>query len=145
MSLSDLVTPDKNIPARSEIPIIPDVPNGVPGQQHTYMLILRASFSNSWTDLAKVFDTGWNGPDRVMGSDGEVYEDARPNPEIGRDEFRYTWLNQMWYPRDEDGMRNALRELQSRQDFVIRSFDKERLEFKSRPGDFADVMRVIQL
>ena len=50
------------LPSRSDIPIILDVLNGFQGQQITYPFILRATYGNSWADMARVFNCIWHGP-----------------------------------------------------------------------------------
>ncbi|MCJ1459845.1 hypothetical protein MMC28_010224 [Mycoblastus sanguinarius] len=43
-----------------------NAPNGIKGQQITYILILKATYSNARAELANVFNEIWNGPEFVV-------------------------------------------------------------------------------
>ena len=113
--------------ARSHIILIPEVPNGTLGQQITYILVLRATYSNSWADLTKVFNWIWNGRDCVLAEydpqlprSWKKWCGIRPYPELSKDEVRKLWRHQTIYKRDADSMRVALETLRSKTDFQCR-------------------------
>lgn len=113
--------------ARCQIIIIPDVPDGTLGQQITYILLLRATYSNSWADLTKIFNKIWNDIDWVLTEFAPVRPDCwrktlgmRPYPEVSKDEVRQLWRHQTIYKRDADSMRVALEDLRSRTGFQCR-------------------------
>ena len=113
--------------ARSRIILIPDVPNGTLGQQITYILILRATYANSWVDLTKIFNKIWNERDWVLAElepqhprNWKKWQGVRPYPEVSKDEFRNLWRRQTIYKRDTDSVRAALENLRSKTDFQCR-------------------------
>ena len=113
--------------ARCQIIIIPNVPNGTFGQQITYILILRATYSNSWSDLTKVFNRIWNDRDWVLAEYAPLRPECwrkwlgmRPYPEASKDEVRNLWRRQTIYKRDADSMRIVLENIRSRTGFQCR-------------------------
>ena len=127
--------------ARSIITLIPDVPGGTLGQQIAYILVLKATFSNSWADLAKVYNDIWNhldilvvefDPDRPQ--HWRQYPGIRPYPEASKDEVRDMWRHQTIYKRDSESMRAELEKLKSRQDFLCRYPDNEGIIMGSYAG-----------
>ncbi len=113
--------------ARSQIILIPDVPSGTRGQQITYILVLRATYFNSWADLTKIFNKIWNDRDWVLAEydpqlprSWKKWLGIRPYPEVSKDEVRNLWRHQTIYKRDADSMRAALENLRSRTDFQCR-------------------------
>ena len=117
--------------ARCQIIIIPDVPDGTFGQQITYVLILRATYSNSWSDLTKIFNRIWNDRDWVLAEFTPRPEcwkkwlGMRPYPEASKEEVRNLWRHQKIYKRDADSMRVALENLRSKTGFQCRYPDYE--------------------
>lgn len=113
--------------ARSLIILIPDVPNGTLGQQLTYILVLKATYSNSWFDLTKIFNKIWNERDWLLGEvephhseNSAKWLGIRPYPEVSKDELRNLWRRQTIYKRDTDSVRAALESLRSRTDLQCR-------------------------
>ena len=113
--------------ARCQIILIPDVPDCTLGQQITYILILRATYSNSWADLTKIYNKIWNDWDWVLVEYAPLRPDCwkkwlgvRPYPEVSKDEVRDMWRHQTIYKRDPDSMRVALGNLRSRTGFRCR-------------------------
>ena len=113
--------------ARCQIILIPDVPDGTLGQQITYILVLRATYSNSWADLTKIFNRIWNDRDWVLAEFDPLLPRSwrkwlgmRPYPEVSKDEVRKLWRHQTIYKRDADSMRDALEDLRSKTDFQCR-------------------------
>ena len=118
--------------ARSRIILIPGVPNGTLGQQITYILILRATFSNSWADLTKIFNRIWNERDFVLAEYDPRYPESwtkwlgiQPYPEVSKDKVRSLWRHQRIYQRDADSVRAALENLRSKTDFQCRFPSRE--------------------
>lgn len=104
-------------------PLIPASYSGTLGQKITYILILKASYSNTRADLAKVYNTLWNYIDFVALEFVEGIQMGytilgnRPYPEISKDDFRDMWRHQTLYPRDPDSMRAELLDLKGRNYF----------------------------
>lgn len=74
--------------------MVQDIPNGVQGQQITYLLILRASYANSWADLTKVFNRIWNGPNWVNRVHGQRVDGATlgwPYRKLSQAEVTQMW------------------------------------------------------
>lgn len=118
--------------ARSRIILIPGVPNGTLGQQITYILVLRATFSNSWADLTKVFNKIWNERDWVLAEfdpriprSWKKWLGIHPYPEVSKDKVKKLWRHQKIYQRDADSMRAALEKLRSKTDFQCRFPSRE--------------------
>ena len=118
--------------ARCQIILIPDVPDGTLGQQITYILVLRATYSNSWADLAKIFNKIWNDRDWVLAEFDPLRPQCwrkwlgmRPYPEVSKDEVRNLWRHQTIYKRDADSMRIALENLRSKTGLQCRYPDYE--------------------
>ena len=134
------------IPARNLIPIIPNIANGILGQQITYILILRASFIDKEVDLVKVFNAMWNGPGLVIDSEGNETKGTRlyPYPKIGDNEFENMWEQQSMYPRDPKGMKAALGLLKKRTDFSIPYMRLHPLNLRFLLGNFGEVMAWIK-
>ncbi|KAK0507235.1 hypothetical protein JMJ35_010273 [Cladonia borealis] len=113
--------------ARCQIILIPDVPDCTLGQQITYILILRATYSNSWADLTKIYNKIWNDWDWVLVEFAPQRPECwskwlgmRPYPEVSKDEVRDMWRHQTIYKRDPDSMRIALENLRSKTGFRCR-------------------------
>ncbi len=113
--------------ARCQIILIPDVPDGTLGQQITYILVLRATYSNSWADLTKIFNKIWNDRDWVLAEFDPLRPQCwrkwlgmRPYPEVSKDEVRNLWRHQTIYKRDADTMQIALENLRSKTGFQCR-------------------------
>lgn len=80
-------------PSCSIIPLIPG--ENTDGQQVTYILILRARYSNSWADLTKVFNRIWNGPSytiipQIMGG----FQHGKEHSDISQHEMERMWREQ---------------------------------------------------
>ena len=118
--------------ARSRIILIPGVPHGTLGQQITYILILRATFSNNWADLTKIFNQIWNERDFVLAEYDPRYPQSwtkwlgiQPYPDLSKDKVRSLWRHQRIYQRDADSVLAALENLSSRTDFQCRFPSRE--------------------
>ena len=118
--------------ARCQIILIPDAPDGTLGQQITYILVLRATYSNSWADLTKIFNKIWNDRDWVLAEFDPLRPQCwrkwlgmRPYPEVSKDEVRNLWRHQTIYKRDAESMRVALENLRSKTGFQCRYPDHE--------------------
>ena len=120
------------IPARSCIPIVPGMDTD--GQQHTYILLLRGKYSNSWADLTKVFNRIWNGPSTTVNKElGVKTEHEGEYPQISQIKLEAIWAEQTRYARDEEGTRGALAILMAREDiFVKTSNDAGDIRFENR-------------
>ena len=136
--------------ARSQIILIPDVPNGTLGQQITYILVLRATYSNSWAELTKVFNRIWNEKDWVLAEfdpglpqSWKKWLGIRPYPEVSKDEVRKLWRHQTIYKRDVDSMRAALENFRSKKDFQCRypSYEGDIIGFDAK---FENLMTAIE-
>ena len=107
------------IPSRSDIPYFRHMYDDTLGQQITYILVLRASYSNTLSDLAKVYNRVWHHADvlfmmkRVFNVTTLVreYRGWKPFPELDMEEFRDMWEDQTMYPKDEASMRQVLEAL----------------------------------
>ena len=118
--------------ARSRIILIPSVPNGTLGQQITYILILRSTFTNTWAELTKIFNRIWNEHDWVLADFDFVNPRSwkkligiRPYPEVSKAEVKSLWRQQTIYPRDADSMRAAMENLRTKTDFQCRFPSRE--------------------
>ena len=118
--------------ARSRIILIPSVPNGTLGQQITYILILRSTFTNTWAELTKIFNRIWNEHDWVLADfdsgnprSWKKVIGIRPYPEVSKAEVKSLWCQQTIYPRDADSMRAAMENLRAKTDFQCRFPSRE--------------------
>ena len=113
--------------ARCQIILIPDVPDCTLGQQITYILILKTTYSNSWADLTKIYNKIWNDWDWVLVKFAPQRPECwskwlgiHPYPAVSKDEVRDMWRHQTIYKRDPDSMRVALANLRSKTSFRSR-------------------------
>ena len=118
--------------ARSRIILIPSVPNGTLGQQITYILVLRATFLNTWADSTKIFNRIWNENDWVLAEfdfgnprSWKKFIGIRPYPEVSKAKVKSLWRQQTIYPRDADSMRAAMENLRTKTDFQCRFPSRE--------------------
>lgn len=112
------------VPSRSVIPLIPG--ENTDGQQVTYILILRARYSNSWADLTKVFNQIWNGPSyTIIPQVKGKFQHGKEHSDISQQEMERMWREQTLYARDVPGMRAGLTTLMEREDILMTFLDKE--------------------
>ncbi|KAK3176138.1 hypothetical protein OEA41_007460 [Lepraria neglecta] len=129
-------------------PLNPASRSGTLGQQLTYIIVLKATYSNTWVDLAKVYNALWNYVDFVSVESAEGIQQrykilgSRPYPEISKDAFRDMWRHQTLYPRDPDSMKAELQNPKGRNDFQLRVPDYDGV-IVAQAVDFGEFMREI--
>ena len=110
--------------ARSRITLLPGM--NTDGQQHTYILILRARYSNSWVDLTKVFNRIWNGPSTTINMAlGIKFEHDGGNAKTSQEELEKVWREQTHYATDVEGRKIALAAVMVREDSLLKFPNRE--------------------
>lgn len=123
------------VPSRSDVPRFPNVAKkDTRGQQLTYLLVLLATFTIEWPEVAKVFNKIWCQPDiRAVFSVKRRFVGASPYDEICEEELRKMWEEQTMYGQDLKAMRLAMESIDCEKQVKIVFID-ENGEAHALPG-----------